>query len=92
MRDYSLKEAAALMSVHPETLRRLARAGQLDGAYKVGRQWRIAEEALTRRRGEAQGRGDSPDEAAREEGWKPEAAVLPVNIPKERPRPTRPGR
>jgi excisionase family DNA binding protein len=43
---------ARLMGVHPATVRRLARAGRLSGAYRVGRQWRFALEAIEKLRGE----------------------------------------
>ena len=51
-KDYTVGEFAALVCVHPDTVRRLARAGRLPGAYKVGSQWRIAREAVERLRGE----------------------------------------
>ncbi len=44
--DYTVRELAVLLGVHPETLRRLARAGRLSGAYKVGARWRFAREAI----------------------------------------------
>jgi excisionase family DNA binding protein len=91
VRDYSIKDAAALMGVHPETLRRLARAGRLPGTYKIGRQWRIATEALEHVRGEAQRRRYNPDGMALEDiEWDPEHGFEPPDV-QERPRPVKPG-
>ena len=45
-RDYTSTELARLVGVHPDTVRRLARARLLSGAYKVGRQWRFARELV----------------------------------------------
>ena len=45
-RDYTSIELARLVGVHPDTVRRLARARLLSGAYKVGRQWRFAPELV----------------------------------------------
>jgi excisionase family DNA binding protein len=50
--DYTVRDLAALLGIHPETLRRLARAGRLPGAYKVGTRWRFAREAIEDLRGE----------------------------------------
>ncbi|MFO7958728.1 MAG: helix-turn-helix domain-containing protein [Candidatus Brocadiia bacterium] len=50
--DLTVQNVAELMGVHPETVRRLARAGRLSGAYKIGRQWRFAREAIERIRGQ----------------------------------------
>jgi excisionase family DNA binding protein len=50
--DLTVQNVAELMGVHPETVRRLARAGRLAGGYKVGRQWRFAREAIERIRGQ----------------------------------------
>ncbi len=41
------KEAAQLLSVHVETIRRLARAGDIP-AFKVGKDWRFRREVLLR--------------------------------------------
>jgi len=50
--DLSVRHVSAVMGVHPATVRRLARAGRLAGAYKVGRQWRFAREAIEKLRGQ----------------------------------------
>jgi len=42
-----VKEAAAFLKVHPETLRRLARSKKIP-AFKVGTDWRFSREALRR--------------------------------------------
>jgi excisionase family DNA binding protein len=51
MPDLSIKDLAALVGKHEVTLRRLARNGELPGAYKVGRDWRISQQAADRLRG-----------------------------------------
>lgn len=46
----TVDEAAARFRVHPRTVRRLCNRGELPGAFRVGRQWRIpsaAADALT---------------------------------------------
>ena len=50
--DYSACQLAVLMGVHIDTIRRLARCGQLSGAYRLGGQWRFSREAIERMRGE----------------------------------------
>ncbi len=35
-----IEEAARLLRVNPETVRRLSEAGKLKAAFKVGRMWR----------------------------------------------------
>jgi excisionase family DNA binding protein len=42
----NVHEAARLLGVHVETIRRLARNGEIP-AFKVGRGWRIRMESLT---------------------------------------------
>ena len=37
----TVEEAAALARVHHNTLRKLLNAGQIAGAFRVGRQWRV---------------------------------------------------
>jgi len=37
----TVDEAAKMLKIHPETVRRLAREGKLPGAYRVGGQWRF---------------------------------------------------
>ena len=49
-RDLTLNELAVLTGRHPETLRRLARAGKLPGAYRLGRCWMISRAASDRLR------------------------------------------
>ena len=51
-RDYTAAELADLAGVHVATVRRLARAGRLPGAYRIGARWRFAREAIERLRGE----------------------------------------
>lgn len=43
----SILKAAALMDVHPETIRRLIKSGQLP-AIRLGGQWRIRLSQLTK--------------------------------------------
>ena len=50
-KDLSLKELAAIVGRHVETLRKLARVNQLPGVYKVGGRWQITLEAMNRLRG-----------------------------------------
>ena len=50
--DYTVREVAELTGVHPETVRRLARAGWLPGGYKFGSRWRFAREAIQELRGQ----------------------------------------
>ena len=50
--DLTVKELAHLVGVHPATVRRLARAGRLPGAYKVGNLWPFAREAIQELRGQ----------------------------------------
>ena len=40
-----IQDAAAILDCHPDTVRRLIRAGKLD-AFTVGRDWRIAKQVL----------------------------------------------
>lgn len=49
-RDLTLQEFARLTRRHVETLRRLARMGQLPGVYRLGGRWMIAEENARRLR------------------------------------------
>lgn len=37
----TVAQYAALTQIHPTTIRRLAAAGKLPGAVKVGHQWRL---------------------------------------------------
>jgi len=48
MPDLTIAEFAAITKRHPETLRRMARTGSLPGAYKIGRDWLISQEAANR--------------------------------------------
>ena len=50
--DYSAAELAQLFGVHIDTVRRLARAGRLSGAYKIGQQWRFVRETVADLRGQ----------------------------------------
>jgi excisionase family DNA binding protein len=43
----TIEEVAELLKLHPLTVRRLAREGEIP-AFKVGRQWRIKTELLDR--------------------------------------------
>jgi excisionase family DNA binding protein len=38
---YSVEEAATILGVHPETIRRMCRKGRLKGARQIGDTWRI---------------------------------------------------
>ena len=49
--DLTLHEIARLTRKHIETIRRLARMGELPGAYKVGGRWLFRREALAELRG-----------------------------------------
>lgn len=49
--DLSLDELAELLRVHPETIRRKARASEIPGAYRFGGLWRFRREAIDRIRG-----------------------------------------
>lgn len=49
--DLSIMEAAQVMGVHANTIRRVIHAGTLR-AYQIGRQWRIPRAALAEVRGE----------------------------------------
>ena len=44
--DLTIKELAQKVKRSPETLRSLARKGELRGAYKIGGSWRFRIEAL----------------------------------------------
>lgn len=50
-RDLTLSELADVTGRHVETLRRLARMGQLPGVYRIGGRWMIAEVNARRLRG-----------------------------------------
>ena len=50
-RDLTLPELAMITRRHPESLRRLARAGRVPGMYRLGRRWLIAAESAARLRG-----------------------------------------
>jgi excisionase family DNA binding protein len=50
--DLTASQVAELTGVHPATVRRLARDDRLPGAYKIGRQWRFAREAIEHLRGQ----------------------------------------
>ena len=64
---YSVKEAAEILSVHPETIRRLIREGEIDAA-KVGDNWRVSATAINTYWRDRGGEGDivhhSPDNHA----------------------------
>jgi excisionase family DNA binding protein len=44
----SIPEAAALIGLHVDTLRRLCRTGQFPPALQIGRQWRVSVPRLQR--------------------------------------------
>ncbi len=53
--DFTLRQLAAITGRHVETLRRLARAGKLPGAYRLGDRWLVNREVfLAHRNGRAQ--------------------------------------
>lgn len=47
MKVYTLEEAAELLKIHPDTARRLARDGRLQGS-KIGRHWRFSDRDIER--------------------------------------------
>jgi excisionase family DNA binding protein len=49
-KDLTIQELARIVGRHPETLRRLARMGELPGAYRLGHCWLISREAADRLR------------------------------------------
>ena len=59
---YSPEEVAEYYDVSPETIRRMCRDGQIPGAIRVGRQWRIPREYLQRNRNIPK-----PDEAQKDQ-------------------------
>ncbi len=46
-----LKDVAKRYALHPESVRRMARRGQLPGAFKVGNRWRVNPDKLKERWG-----------------------------------------
>lgn len=48
MKTYTPEEAATILQVTPETIRRWARAGKLSGSLLGGAIWRFTDEDLTR--------------------------------------------
>jgi predicted site-specific integrase-resolvase len=50
VKDLTLAELARITRRHPETLRRLARTGQLPGVYRLGGRWMIAPQNARRLR------------------------------------------
>lgn len=47
---YSPEEVAEYYDVSPETIRRMCRDGQIEGAIQIGRQWRIPKEYIVKNR------------------------------------------
>ena len=47
MKTYTPEEAATILQVTPETIRRWARAGKLSGSLLGGAVWRFTDEDLT---------------------------------------------
>ncbi len=69
--DLTLQELAEITRRHPETLRRLARMGQLPGIYRIGARWMIskaAAEKLRRVPKDAPGPVETRDPLSRETG------------------------
>ena len=57
--DFTLEDLSKITGRHHETLRRLAREGQIPGMYRLGRHWLIARENAARlRRLPVRGGGD----------------------------------
>lgn len=53
--DLTLEQVSNIIQMHREHLRRLAVAGRLPGAYRVGCSWRVRADAVEAlRRGESQ--------------------------------------
>ena len=48
--DLTLEEVAMITRRHPESLRRLARAGRVPGMYQLGRRWLMAAENVAKLR------------------------------------------
>ena len=48
--DLTIGDLAKLTGRHPETLRRLARFGELPGAYRVGGRWLVSRPVVDRMR------------------------------------------
>ncbi len=42
----TVEEAAALLRISPKTAKDWARAGELPGAFKIGREWRVKRDEL----------------------------------------------
>lgn len=49
--DVTIRELAVITCRHIETLRRLARATRLPGAYRIGQRWMIRRDAVDALRG-----------------------------------------
>lgn len=41
---FTIEEAAAILRAHPETIRRMARKGEIPGVVQLGSTWRIPRE------------------------------------------------
>ena len=53
MQDLTPEQFAEKTGRNPETIRRLARAGRLPGAYRIGGRWYVRHDALERLREES---------------------------------------
>ena len=47
MKFYTVDDLVAMFDVHPETIRRMLKSGELKG-FKMGKGWRITEEEVER--------------------------------------------
>ena len=67
-KDLTIQELAKVIGRHPETLRRLARMGQLPGIYRLGHCWFISRKAADKLRClspiQVDGRGIAPQAGA----------------------------
>ncbi len=50
-RDLTIADLAHITGYHPETLRVMARRGQLPGVYRIGRKWLMTQKASNKLRG-----------------------------------------
>ncbi|NIA13631.1 MAG: helix-turn-helix domain-containing protein [Nitrospiraceae bacterium] len=77
-RIYTVKEVAAVLRVRPFTVREMFRTGRLSG-FKVGKAWRITEDALEADIAAMRGMGAAP-RTVPPAGQPPGASVEPVGL------------
>lgn len=76
---HSVREAADRLRVHPRTLRRMIRDGRLD-AVKVGKEWRITDQAMDRLLGPGAGGPTEPLFMTTQEFLRLPETNLPVQL------------